>query len=159
MIYFLRAEQDTESLKAGWIKIGTTIRLSERIKQIAAKIGHTPTILAILNGSFAEERALHDRFSGCLAWREWFYPYDELLQLIADEGRDWDVADDEPVSNRTVGIRVYEDFADLARRSSVGRGMTTAEFCKQFLAPVLEEVHREFVFAEAKRLGIEVDGS
>jgi hypothetical protein len=55
VIYFLRSEQDTDLLQAGWIKVGTTTRLTARLKQIAAEIGHMPTVLAVLDGGFAEE--------------------------------------------------------------------------------------------------------
>jgi hypothetical protein len=58
LIYFLKAEQDNGlRLRAGWIKIGTTTRLSMRLQQIAAEIGHMPTVLAVLDGSYAEEYA------------------------------------------------------------------------------------------------------
>lgn len=90
MIYFLRAEQDSESVKAGWIKIGTSIRLSSRLKQIAALIGHMPTVLAVMDGSYAEESALHEKFDHAREWCEWFSPRDDLLALIETECRPWD---------------------------------------------------------------------
>jgi hypothetical protein len=97
MIYFLRCEQDgglSGRLVNGHIKIGTTVRLSVRLKQIAAEIGHIPTVLAVFDGAYAEEAALHRRFSGSRSNGEWFRPDADLLLLIETEGRPWDVTDE-----------------------------------------------------------------
>jgi hypothetical protein len=94
LIYFLKAERDGGVVQAGWIKIGTTTRLTERLKQIAAEIGHTPIVLAVLDGGFAEEQALHRKFGFAGRFREWFDPDPELLLLIETDGRPWDGTDE-----------------------------------------------------------------
>jgi hypothetical protein len=113
VIYFLRCEEDFQDLKAGWIKIGTTIRLADRLKQIAAEIGHTPMVLAILDGAFAEERALHELFKESREIGEWFQPHEELLQLITNEGRPWNIEDDASVPESiTISIKTTVKFRD-----------------------------------------------
>jgi hypothetical protein len=116
LIYFLRAMQDSDLIKAGWIKIGTTTRLSVRLKQIAAEIGHMPTVLAVLDGGFAEEQALHRKFGFARKLGEWFGPDPELLQLIGTEGRPWDGLNDGPESNLLISYKAdpqtYDTFKE-----------------------------------------------
>jgi hypothetical protein len=127
VIYFLRAEQDSGDIKAGWIKIGTTIRLSERLKQIAAEIGHSPTVLAVLDGAYAEERALHDRFSDIRQWCEWFHAGPDLLLLIATETKPWDGTDEVPLQ-KTTPVRLTEDAIKWARIASGYTGESVSEY-------------------------------
>lgn len=49
MIYFLRATD------GGPIKIGTTVRLTRRLKQLAAEFGPDVEVLAVAEGSYEEE--------------------------------------------------------------------------------------------------------
>jgi hypothetical protein len=110
VIYFLKAEQDGAVIQAGWIKIGCTVRLSVRVKQIAAEIGHIPTVLAVLDGGFAEERALHRKFDFAEKFREWFYPDPELLLLIETDGRPWDGTDEVP--SALIALKCRQEFKD-----------------------------------------------
>jgi hypothetical protein len=118
VIYFLRCEKDTDLIEAGWIKIGTTTRLSARLRKIAADLGHMPTVLAILDGAFAEERALHGKFEFARKYGEWFYPYPELLQLIETDGRPWDGIDEQETVTTTIRCRKeYRDWLnEFARK-------------------------------------------
>jgi hypothetical protein len=43
VIYFVKCERDTDKVKAGWIKVGTTVRMTDRLREIGNEIGHTPT--------------------------------------------------------------------------------------------------------------------
>lgn len=138
MIYFLKAEQTSESVKAGWIKIGTSTCLSERLKQIAVQIGHTPTVLAVLDGSYADERALHKQFGYAREWREWFSPRESLLRLIETEGRPWD--GDGPTSL----VRIETELATRARYVAAKKGIPLIEFLSEIIRPV---VNREFLKA------------
>lgn len=133
MIYFLRAEQDTDSLKAGWIKIGTTTRLTERLKQIASEIGHMPTVLAVLDGGFAEEQALHRKFGFAGKFREWFYPDPELLLLIETDGRPWNGMDDVPLSALGRPVKVDSGIVIKAKLVAGTRHITLAEYLTSIL--------------------------
>lgn len=55
MIYFIRSP-------SGPIKIGTTIRLSQRLKQLAAEYGEGLEVLAVTEGDRNVEQELHRRF-------------------------------------------------------------------------------------------------
>lgn len=113
MIYFLRTEQPSGYILPGWIKIGTSARLSVRLKQIAAEIGHVPTVLAVLEGGFAEEHALHERFKDFRGCGEWFVPCSELLQLVDTEGQPWDGIDEQETATTTIRCRKeYRDWLD-----------------------------------------------
>lgn len=109
MIYFLRAEQDSYCIEAGWIKIGTTTQLSVRLGQIADELDHTPTVLAVLDGAYAEERALHKKFKFSRGYGEWFRPHTELLRLIETEGRPWD-GEDEVSLRSLVSMKGTDEF-------------------------------------------------
>jgi predicted NBD/HSP70 family sugar kinase len=133
LIYLIRCEQDTESLKAGWVKIGTTRRLSARLKQIAAEIGHTPTVLAVLDGSYAEERALHEKFDHTREWSEWFSPCDDLMRLIKTEGRPWNGEDEVPLSSLGRPVKVDSGVVTKAKLVADTRDITLAEYLTELL--------------------------
>jgi hypothetical protein len=140
VIYLLRCEQDTDLLRAGWIKIGTTTRLSVRLKQIAFEIGHTPTVLAVLDGGFAEEHALHVRFHYAKARGEWFHAGPELMQLIATDGRPWDGIDE-----RTTAMTRFDmQSLRLARKAATLMGMSVFDYVNDVLARAADEdIERE----------------
>lgn len=145
MIYFLHCERDSDDLylQAGWIKIGTTTRLSARLKQIAADIGHTPTVLAVLDGAFAEEHALHERFGFAKMRGEWFYPGPELLQLIETEGRPWDGSDEVPLAYGTTKIdRLLLGKAHLIAKS---RGVPVAELLSEMVRGQIEKAYGQLL--------------
>lgn len=135
MIYFLRCEQHTAVLRPGWIKIGTTIRLSERLKQVAAEHFHTPTVLAVLDGGFAEERALHLKFKEARKHREWFEPHPELLLLIETEGRQWGGEDEVPDMtvkiDRVIGIK--------AKMVAAARKITLSEYLSDLAGALVDQ--------------------
>lgn len=90
MIYFIQRASDQA------IKIGTTIRLSQRLKALRAAFGDC-AVVAIMDGSYADESALHDRFDSLLVQgREWFSNAQSLIDFINSEGRVWDGTDEQP---------------------------------------------------------------
>jgi len=91
VVYFVRRERD------GLIKIGTTIRLSERLKQIAAKEGCEITLLAVTPGDRKREMALHGQFAHLNVEWEWFEPAEGLLSFIATDAQPWDGVDESDV--------------------------------------------------------------
>lgn len=129
MIYFLRAEQDFSLICAGDIKIGTTVRLSVRLKQVAYEVGHEPVVLAVMEGSFCEEKVLHERFRVNRRYSEWFKPCDELLRFIVDEGSEWDGIDEVPIS--TVTVKMDIQVVEECRIAAAFRGMTLAEYLSE----------------------------
>jgi hypothetical protein len=148
MIYFLRAEQQSDSVDAGWIKIGTTTRLSVRLKQIAVDIGHTPTVLAVLDGAFAEEHALHKRFGFARMSGEWFYPGFELLQLIETEGRPWDGEDEALV---TASVKLSADVVQLAQFVAALENTPMTDLLSNLLRPILAKREDE-AFARRSKI-------
>jgi hypothetical protein len=143
MIYFLRAEQHSQFLIPGYIKIGTTTRLSVRLKQIAAEIGHTPTVLAVLDGAFAEEAALHVRFESARKYGEWFEPCDELLRLIETEGRPWDGVDEVPYTLHSV--KVDRAVIDRLRMVALHKKTTLNELLTELLRVPADKLHSQMV--------------
>ena len=89
MIYFI-AKPDRSA-----IKIGRTIRLSQRLKRVVAEHGPGLEVLAVTEGSFEAERELHGRFAHLRSVGEWFDPGDDLVGFIVSDGRQWDGADEE----------------------------------------------------------------
>jgi hypothetical protein len=145
VIYFLRCERDFEiasgEVLKGWVKIGTTTRLSFRLKEIAAKIGHEPTLLGILDGGFAEEKAIHDRYSGFRRCGEWFNPeHSNLFKLIAEEARPWDGVDEAGLFDMKP---VKADRAMIAKAKYVAemKGIPLAEYVTDVMKT---QVERDF---------------
>jgi hypothetical protein len=153
VIYFLRCMQDTHFLIAGDIKIGTTTRLSIRLKQIAADIGHMPTVLAVLDGAFAEEHALHIRFVSDHRYGEWFEPCKDLLRLIETEGQPWDGIDEKPSGLARIDADVLEDVRLIA----TFRKISISEYLSEVVRPVAkrdleaELARRSHSMAEEKK--------
>jgi T5orf172 domain len=87
LIYFIKSPD-------GPIKIGTTIRLSERLKKLAAEYGEGLEVLAVTEGDRDIEQELHERFSYLRRVGEWFEPGDDLVGFIVAEGKPWDGADE-----------------------------------------------------------------
>lgn len=128
MIYFVKSP-------AGSIKIGTTIRLSHRLRQLAAAHGPGLEVLAVLDGSFEVERALHDRFAHLRREGEWFEPGPDLTAFIAAEGRPWKKSDDE-----SLGSPVKLDACLLTKVGYVAAalGQTPAEYIEEIVRPLIE---------------------
>lgn len=101
LIYFLEAQRNWLLVSGvetgvGLVKIGTTIRLADRLKQVAAEIGHEPKALGVMDGDRSEEQAIHRRFSQSRVFREWFKPSQSLKDFIEKEARSWEESDDFP---------------------------------------------------------------
>jgi hypothetical protein len=104
MIYFIKRPDN------GLIKIGTTVCLSERLKQLRYEVSANIRVLAIMDGSYPEESNLHHRFVhlrvGESVLCEWFNPGSDLLKFIAIEGRRWKPEDDEPVLRKPMVAQI-----------------------------------------------------
>lgn len=144
MIYFVSAET------RGDIKIGTTIRLSQRLKQLEKECGRTLSVLGVLPGSYAEEHALHAKFSHLLVDGEWFRWTPELMDFIGRECSVWDGVDEVP--STTTLIRVSDEFAEAIKLVSSFEQVSIAEFASAHLLPLVDEQYRDSVTREAKRL-------
>lgn len=90
MIYFLQRPS------GGPIKIGTTFRLSVRIKQLQSQYHTKLVVLGIMKGSYPVEKKLHALFSSIEEDREWFSPTEDLLNFIKRECYEWNQSDDKP---------------------------------------------------------------
>jgi hypothetical protein len=136
VIYFVRRTDSVEG-----IKIGTTIRLSQRIKQLEKKEGVSLKVLGIMDGSYADEAALHRRFIRIDG--EWFHPTPELLDFIATEARPWDGKDEIPLSELGASVKLPIDVIEMARIVAACRNETMTELLGDTLRPLLEKMQRE----------------
>jgi hypothetical protein len=141
LIYFIK------DVAGGRIKIGTTIQLSERLKQLAAETGGELTVLAVVAGSHEEERRLHRRFAHLCKTGEWFEPGDDLLGFIVEEGRPWDGTDE---VWKLSPVKLHADAIKLARIASAYRGQTMTDMLSDILRPILEEIIAEEVIKQVK---------
>jgi hypothetical protein len=113
MIYFIRRPD------GGPIKIGTTIRLTERLKQLIAEHGPGLEVLAVAEGSYDRERELHRRFSHLRHGRtEQFEPGDDLVGFIVAEGRAWDGSDESPLRHTAIQMKGTEEWKGWLDRLS-----------------------------------------
>lgn len=127
MIYFL-AKADRSA-----IKIGTTIRLSARLKELAAEHGDLE-VLAITDGSYPEEKSLHQRFAELRTVGEWFEPGDDLLGFIVAEGKPWSESGLKPVR-----LDLTEEVHRMLRKLAADDGVSMAAFTRDTLERVIRE--------------------
>jgi Meiotically up-regulated gene 113 len=146
LIYFIKSP-------SGPIKIGTTIRLSERLKQLAADHGEGLEVLAVVEGSYEAEKGLHDRFGHLRIVNEWFEPGDDLVGFIVAEGRPWDGTDDVPLDRPGTLVRVSDAFADALRKASALQSVSMADFADANLLAVVQKLYRDTLARESKRMG------
>lgn len=70
IVYFAERE--------GLIKIGCSASLPHRMRKLGTRL------LSAFEGTFADERAMHERFAHLRGEGEWFSPGAELVQFISD---------------------------------------------------------------------------
>jgi hypothetical protein len=144
LIYFVRSPQ-------GPIKIGTTIRLSQRLKQLAAEYGEGLEVLAVSEGSYATEKELHCRFAHLRQVGEWFEPGVDLLGFIVSDGKPWDGSDEKP--DTKVPVRIEEDLIQMANVVASILNMSAPDYLSGILRPILERDYVEYLDRAAKQAG------
>jgi hypothetical protein len=137
MIYFLQ-EPD-----GGPIKIGTTIRLSQRVKQLEKEQGVPLRVLGVMDGSYADETALHGRFVRDERGREWFRANTELTAFIAAETRPWDGTDEVPLSALGVPVKIDASVIHDARIVAAYEGKSLAAYLNETIRPIVERKLKE----------------
>jgi hypothetical protein len=129
VIYFIRDAAGSR------IKIGTTIRLSERLKQLTCESGDELEVLAVLSGSYEEESRLHQQFAHLRTVGEWFEPGDDLIGFIVSNGKPWDGMDE--MSGRK-SIKFDQALARKARMISEGMNISMAEYLSEMCRPLID---------------------
>jgi hypothetical protein len=132
VIYFIRRPDD------GSIKIGTTELLSARLGQLKAQHPGDLTVLGVISGSYADERALHDRFAHLRGDGEWFRAGDDLMEFIRQESRSWGGPGDEGSP-----IRIDSALAAQAKYLAALRGIPTSDYLSELLRPALDREMRK----------------
>ncbi len=114
MIYFLRGKT------SGTIKIGTTVRLSQRIAGLTTEVKEAFEVLGICKGSFEEENALHRKFCKFRTrGREWFSPDPSIFAYVAENCLPWDGADEVPLGylvSPVVSLELKQAIESVARK-------------------------------------------
>jgi hypothetical protein len=131
VIYFI------QGASGGPIKIGTTIRLSQRIKQLEKKEGIALQILGVMDGSYADEAALHERFIRMAG--EWFHPTPELLDLITTEARAWDGTDEVPLSSLGVPVKIDTEVVTEAKMVAASRNIPVTEYLNKLIRSLVRK--------------------
>jgi hypothetical protein len=141
VIYFMRRPD------GGRIKIGTTIRLSKRLKELCDEVGDDLHVMAVLDGNRDVEKDLHRRFAELRADGEWFEPGDDLVGFIVAEGRAWDGSSEAP---ETSSVKLHIDVVESARIVVAYRGGTMTDMLSDILRPILAKMEREAVAKRSK---------
>ena len=143
MIYFAQPSP------GGFIKIGTTRCLTDRLAGLKSEYGILLTILAVVDGGHPEEASLHSRFSHLRSEGEWFHPGDDLLEFISKEAKPWDGSDETPKTT----TKVFVSLIRRARMVSDHRGIDLFDYIDSLLSPAVEQDYRRLIESEAKRIG------
>lgn len=142
MVYFV------QGIGGGSIKIGNTIQLSFRLKQLAKDHGREFRVLAVVPGRYAEENALHQRFSHIRVVDEFFLPSDELLGYIAEFGQEWDGTDE----SRMVPLKVDADILRDSRIVCAITGEDIQDYVSRALAPIVARHKEEAMALEREKM-------
>lgn len=80
MIYFAKLGEGDRTR----IKIGCSMDPEKRMRWLANEFKQAVTLLAVMDGEWAEEQAMHDKFEFCrvLAHNELFHPVPELIEFM-----------------------------------------------------------------------------
>jgi hypothetical protein len=132
MVYFI------QGITGGLIKIGTTVRLTERLRTLCKEYGEELRVLAVIDGSYQKEKSLHRRFSHINIENEWFSPSDDLLGFIVETGREWDGTDEAQPRNDEA-IRIRSDVAAKARIAASYLGLSITDYVSNVLEPIVSK--------------------
>lgn len=99
MIYFV------QPVGGGRIKIGTSMRLTKRLRRLVAETGQELRVIAVMEGGRGVESALHRKFHHLRAVGEYFEPGDDLLGFIVESAEEWDGTDEAEPGARGIGGR------------------------------------------------------
>lgn len=124
MIYFVRPKS------GGRIKIGTTVRLSERLAALKAEFREELEVLGVAAGSFSREKRVHRKFAHLRLRGEWFEPGDDLLAFIAHKARPWDGTEEAP---KTVSVKIDEEVMYLVRQAAPKLRKSVQEYVSDIL--------------------------
>jgi hypothetical protein len=94
MVYFIQ-----EHRKNGFIKIGKTNDLQERLRALQQGNPHKLNIIVTIPGSFNLEGKIHEDLKAFQHGHEWFNPTDEVLNYIEEiRWIDYDIIDGIPMA-------------------------------------------------------------
>lgn len=131
MIYFI-AKPDRSA-----IKIGTTIRLSQRLKTLASELGDGLEVLAVADGDREAEQALHRQLAELRIAGEWFEPGDDLMGFIVSEAKPWDGNDE--TDRIDIRLRVDPELHRRIQAAADQEGNSVAAFIR---SAVVKELKR-----------------
>lgn len=141
MIYFV---ESSDGLR---VKIGTTIRLSVRIKQLRAKYGEGLKIVAVTEGSFVEESKLHAGFADLRLEGEWFLFESPIRDFVRDHADAWDGTDEVPLVYMP-GVSIDPEVHERATKAASLMGMSLADYA----SAVLRKAADRDLLREAKKI-------
>lgn len=142
MIYFLHDAQ------ADRIKIGTTIRLTERLAAHKRKHGWNAVVLGVMRGSYADEATIHQRFAHLSLGAEMFRDDEELMEFIRLETVPWDGQDEAP---RMVGVRLPKELARKLKVVAKCQGRSMAEVFEENIRGPLTARYEAVIAKRAKK--------
>jgi hypothetical protein len=143
VIYFV------QPVDGGEIKIGTSARLSRRLVELCAEFGGELQVLAVADGGYDQESALHQRFSHLRVHGEWFEPGDDLLAFIVHDARPWDGVDEAKPDTRKL-TAIHTDVLKMARAIVGIRGGSVtqliSETCRPEFIRIIQEMQKSGEF-------------
>jgi hypothetical protein len=135
MVYFLRSADGSR------IKIGTTMSMAQRLKQLVAEHGEGLEVLAVIDGSQPEEKALHRRFSHLRRVGEWFEPGNDLIGFIVSDGKPWD----KDGERDDVTVKLDRLLASMARNVASKEGISVAQLLSEIVEKPLRLRHTKWM--------------
>ncbi len=129
MIYFI------QSAAGGPIKIGTTKMVGVRLGSLRSSLKKPDLkVLAVMEGSYAKERALHRKFSDLDTGAEWYSPGAKLRAFIEKHGQPWDGSSGSESVQVRIPLDLYAVLTKVAEQNHRSRGAELVISLTEYLA-------------------------
>lgn len=135
MIYFLKDP------KTRLCKIGRTIRLEVRRRQLNHEFDTTFELLGVISEEKFSEVGLHRLFRHLRQYREMFLPDPVLLRFIKEHAESWDISWDKPGGIQYVPIDRHVRW--MLKEIADARGVGLEELIDQLLRGQAARLHAE----------------
>lgn len=122
-----------QCISTGLIKIGVSVDVTKRIKQIEQASCRRLSLLGTIPGNISIERRLHKQWSACREMGEWFAPNAEMLASISEMiaapqlplvvGKTFRTAEERRMSDGLIAFLRERHPVETAERISVETGI------------------------------------
>ena len=153
-----------QRITGGAIKIGFTMNVTERVRQLQTAVEVPLRLLGFMRGAPELETSLHDAFSAYRLTGEWFEPAPELVDYATGMGRAW-VSGGEyfgirPAYRSVRGVHSTDAMSRMTFQAVISEKRKKVDALKAELAKLEEarnelspiwDMHPDYTYGQAER--------